>query len=100
MSKLESLLYISISSEIAGQLPSELVRPHLLAVIEAKKRAINNGFRLFFTDSVEEAVEEVIAGHRPVNFGFFVVFVQLSEVDHLVSAVVARLTIDFEHCLV
>src|SRR5262245_10817439 len=85
------------SSEIAIQLPLKLVRTHLFAAIEADKCAINNGFGLILADSVQETVQEMIASHRPVNFALFVVLVQLREVDHLVAAVVARFTVDFEH---
>src|SRR4029453_2845851 len=87
------------SSEIAGQFPLKLVRPQLFAIIEADQRAINNGLGLILADSIQETVEEVIAGHRSVNFALFVVLIQLREVDHLVTAVVARFTVDFEHDL-
>src|SRR5262245_27626823 len=87
------------SSEIAGQFPLKLVRPQLFPLIEADQRAINNGLGLILANSIQETVEEVIAGHRSVNFALFVVLIQLREVDHLVTAVVARFTVDFEHDL-
>src|SRR5215813_14194454 len=87
------------SSEIAGQFTLKLVRPHLFATIEADQRAINNGLGLILASSIQETVEEVIAGHCSVNFALFVVLIQLREVDHLVPAVVARFTVDFEHDL-
>lgn len=78
----------------------DFLRVDLLTAIQTAEETVDNLFRFVLAEVADEAVVEVLAGHRVINLGLFIVVLQLGEVDYAILAGILRFSINFEHHLV
>ena len=71
----------------------------LLALVQAFEDLGHCALGFFLVVVADEAVEDVVAAHGVVDFFFFVVFVELGEVDDAVAPLARRLPVNLEHDL-
>src|SRR5262249_140673 len=88
------------SRQISGELSFQLLRPDLFSLVQPLQSSIDDSLCSLLRCIPQEPVEEVIAGHWPVDLELLVVLVQLREVNNLISSIVACFTINLEHYLV
>ena len=74
-----------------------VLRPDLLAVVQARQASGDDLLGLFLAVALDEAVVEVLARERVVDLGFLVVILQFGKVDDPVFAGILSLPIDLEH---
>ena len=75
----------------------DFIRSQRFPVIQPAENAVDDLLGLIFAEVLDEAVKEVLARQRVINFGFLIMVPKLGKVDDPVLARVLGFAIDLEH---